>query len=440
MDTPEDYPLGPYAFLFPDMSDAEYAALEQSIREVGQQDLISVWRCQIVDGRHRHRACHAIGVPPKFEYLPDDIDVLQFVVGKNFIRRQLTTSGKAVGACKVYLMLTSKLPAAGEGSFAKLQSPPRLTLKQVAELFGVSPRSVAHAKAILAPDSTAVPALRDAVERGLVSVSDAASIVKAPEDIQTEALEQVTTGKSNTLRGAVRRMDRDTVRREAEPGSVKPLHPPALHQCKVGDLHTFVPAGSVDSIITHPPLNEDSLPLYADLADFAVHALKESGVMAVMVTGRFLPSIMDMLRRPGLLWVMEFDCPFDFPESLRHRSHRLTLSRRPILVYGKKGFQLSGGDDVIRLPSPDGPSIGGGALRGHDSAMALVVARFTQPGQVVCDPFLLGRGGTAVGALDKGCRFIGADPSGPAIEKTKKYLEKAGLGGGLEHGTSPTLF
>ena len=440
MDTPEDYPLGPYAFLFPDMSDAEYATLEQSIREVGQQERISVWRGQIVDGRHRLRACRAIGVTPKFEHLPDDTDVLQFVMWKNFVRRHLTTGDKAVGACKVYLMLTSELPAAGGGSFAKLQNPSRLTLKQIAELFGVSPRSVAHAKAVLAPDSTAVPALRDSVERGLVSVSDAASIVKAPEDLQTEALEQVTTGKSKTLGGAVRRIARDAVPREAGPESVTPLHPPAFHQCKVGDLHTFVPAGSVDSIITHPPLNEDSLALYSDLADFAVHALKESGVMAVMVTGRLLPPIMEVLRRPGLLWVTELDYQFDPPESLRHRSHRLTLSRRPILVYGKQGFQLSGGDDVIRLPSPDGPSIGGGELRGHDFAMVMVVARFTRPGQMVCDPFLLGRGGTAVGALGHGCRFIGADPSGPAIDSTKKFLEQTGLGVGLEHGTSPTLF
>ena len=407
---------------------------------MGLQEPISVWRGQIVDGRHRLRACRETGVPPRFEHLPDDTVVLQFVMWKNFVRRHLTTSDKAVGAYKVYSMLTSELPAAGEGSFAKLQNPTRLTQKRVAELFGVSPRSVAHARAVLAPDSSAVPALRDAVERGLVSVSDAASIVKAPEDIQTEALEQVITGKSNTLGGAVQRIAQDTVQREAGPESVTPFHLPALHQCKVGDLHKFVPAGSVDSIITHPPLTDDGLPLYSDLADFAIHALKESGVMAVMVTGRLLPPIMDVLRRPGLIWVTEFDYQFDLPESMRHRSHRLTLSRRPILVYGKQGFQLSGGDDVIRLSSPDGPSIGGGALRGHDAAMTLVVARFTQPGQVVCDPFLLGRGGTAVGALDNGCRFIGADPSGPAIDSTKKFLEKARLGGGLEHGTSPALF
>ncbi len=40
--------------------------------------------------------------------------------------------------------------------------------------------------------------------------------------------------------------------------------------------------------------------------------------------------------------------------------------------------------------------------------MAMVVQRFTRPGQVVCDPVLLGRAGTALGALRSACTFIGA--------------------------------
>lgn len=61
--------------------------------------------------------------------------------------------------------------------------------------------------------------------------------------------------------------------------------------------------------------------------------------------------------------------------------------------------------------------------------MTLVVDRFVQPRQVVCDPFLLSRGGTALGAPPWGCRFTGADPQQSAIEDTKVILAKAGLAG-----------
>ena len=443
MDTSHDYPVSEFAKIFPAMSDADYAALVQSIGEVGQLESISLWRGEILDGQHRYRACREAGVEPKFEFLPDDTDPLKFVVGKNLARRQLTTGDKAVAAYKSYLAVASEPATPGEGSFANSQHRTQLTQKEAAKLFGVSLRSFAHAKAVLAPDSTAAPELQRAVEQGLVAVSAAAGIVKTPQAVQKEALERVSAGKSKSLAGAVQEIALESVRDEApmpHPGrSITPPHPPVFHPCAVGDLDKHVEEGSVDVIATHPPLYERSLPLYSGLADFALHALKEDGVMAVMVTGHLLPSIMDMLKRPGLHWVCEADVQFDRPEHVRHQLHQLTLYRRPLLVYGKRGFRWSG-SDVIRLPSPDGPSIGGATLWEHDAAMALVVARFTQPGQVVCDPFLLGRGGTAVGALDKGCRFIGADPSGPAIEKTKKYLEKAGLGGGLEHGTSPTLF
>ena len=69
--------------------------------------------------------------------------------------------------------------------------------------------------------------------------------------------------------------------------------------------------------------------------------------------------------------------------------------------------------------------------------MVSLVRRFTQPGQVVCDPFLLGQGGTAIGALDNGCRFIGADPSASAMERTKKIVAQAGYAGDHRYDTLP---
>ncbi len=59
--------------------------------------------------------------------------------------------------------------------------------------------------------------------------------------------------------------------------------------------------------------------------------------------------------------------------------------------------------------------------------MRLIVERFTQPGQVVCDPVMLGRDTVALAALGAGCRFIGADTDQSSIDRVRRWLERAGM-------------
>ena len=440
MDYQEDFPISILARIFPPMDDYEYKSLVTSIREVGQLEPIYVWRGKIVDGQHQLRACREAGVQPRFEILPDDVDPFQFVMAKNHHRRHLNTSQKAVVAYKASSMSLSELYGTQEGEYANLHT--KLTQKQAAKLFGVSLRSVANARVIFGPDSTAAPELQRAVERGIVAVSAAAGIVKAPQGVQKEAIERVVAGKSTTLASAVRRITRDAVRGEAAPGSGQsrtPLQPPVFFQFEMADLMYILPETSVDAIITRPPFNEGDLTPYRHLADFAVQTLKEDGVMAVMVDSLFLPPIMRQFQRPALHWVCEMIILCHWPQRVCNSRHQLTLFHRPLLIYGKSRFSLSG-PNIIRVPSPGDSATDKGPLRGLDAALALVVGRFTRPGQTVCDPFIQGRGGTAFGALSQGCAFIGGDPYEENLVRTRKFLEKAGLGCDHAHGTSPTLF
>ena len=433
MDSMYKYPIGALANLFPDMDGDAFARLVRNIREEGLVEPIAVWRGQVVDGRHRYRACLEAGVEPRFEHLPDDTDPMPFVTARNILRRHLSASQLAV----ITYRLTELPPChAGTDSGCAILHKP-MTQRQAADLFGVSLRSLHHARSVLEADGTAVPELRQAVEVGTVTVSDATRIVKEPPGVQKAALERVLDGSSKTVAGAAKQIAMEAARVESPvsgPGPSK--HQPLFHQCSVAGLHELVEAGSVDAIITHPPLDEEMLPLYSDLAAFAVHALKETGVLVVMVDGLLLPRIMDNLNHHDMTWVCEFDCQFNWPQHVRHPLHRLTLHRRPVLVYAKRGFRFSGGD-VIRLPSP-GDSAGETVLlKGFDAAMALVVERFAHSGQVVCDPFLLGRGGTAFGAITKGCRFIGAAPHRSVIQTTRDILAKAGVTVGGGHSGFP---
>ena len=52
-----------------------------------------------------------------------------------------------------------------------------------------------------------------------------------------------------------------------------------------------------------------------------------------------------------------------------------------------------------------------------------IIERMTEPGQVICDPFV-GGGATAVAAVSLGRYFVGADAEEVEIGKTKKRLMK----------------
>ena len=57
--------------IFPPMTEDEYARLEESIRESGLLEEITLWRGTVIDGFHRLRACLRLGVEPRFFFLPD---------------------------------------------------------------------------------------------------------------------------------------------------------------------------------------------------------------------------------------------------------------------------------------------------------------------------------------------------------------------------------
>ena len=51
------YPLHPAVEIFPGMDQASFANLVEDIRTNGQHEPILLWRGQVIDGRHRLRAC-----------------------------------------------------------------------------------------------------------------------------------------------------------------------------------------------------------------------------------------------------------------------------------------------------------------------------------------------------------------------------------------------
>ena len=122
---------------------------------------------------------------------------------------------------------------------------------------------------------------------------------------------------------------------------------------------------------------------------------------------------------------MEFNLQFGGAQGRSGRPYFVNLHRRPPLVYGKLGFTLNGGDDVLVAPAPGDLPEGQEGWHPVEVGMAMMVDRFARPGQAVCDPFLLGKRATALGARKAGCGFIGADRDEDCIYRTRRFLSES---------------
>ena len=431
MDDRQEYPISDLAIIFPEMPPEDYARLVASIRDQGLLHPITVWRGEVIDGRHRLAACAEAGVEPEYEFLDEADDPLQHILGRNLLRRHLDESQRAVVAHRLSSRSGPGRPRTGSENCANLRS---FSQSEAAGLLGVSRRLVSHASRVMSQGSQAVAELRQAVDRGQVRVSDAARAVDQSPEVQEMAVELVAGGESRTLRGAVRRIQQEILQREEaaarDDNLTRPLdQATTLHIAPVSGLRRLVAPDSVDAIITQPPHKEEVLPLFSDLAALAAHALKSTGVMVVVGSGMLLPQMLEHLNHPEMRWIGEGDLLFRGPAVRSGPPHWVNLHRRPLLVYGKPGFRPNEMDDLIEAPVPDG--IHGGRDR-NEAAMGLIVERFARPGQVVCDPVMLDRSGLALAARKLGCVFIGADKTPSCVERVWKRLadvEATGLRG-----------
>ena len=422
------YPISRLALLYTQIPPPEFQALVESIREGGLRRPITLWRGQIIDGRHRYEACLQAGVEPHFVELPADADAFQYVLDENSARRHMSDSQRAVAAHRTREEAASGWAGLGlaDGERANL---PSLTLQQAADLFHVSRRLVVHAGRIFGKDSQAVPELRQAADQGAIAVSDASLVVDQPPEVQLRALAMVENGTSKTVSRAAKvalTEARDPLIDEG-PRTVLPEQPAGsvtLHCSPLGDLHRLVGRESVHAIVTNPPTSKGSLATLPDLAAFAAHTLKPGGAMVMLASAEHLPEVLENLHHPELLWVCELDLVFDQPWARLRGKHRLELTRRPLLVFGKAGFRISGSNDLVRVPRADEAPT---QARQLIAGMTLVVERFTQHGQVVCDPVTMGRDTVAFAALGAGRRFIGAGEDQAGMDRLRHRLEGAGI-------------
>jgi ParB-like chromosome segregation protein Spo0J len=213
--------------IFPEMSEADFAALKDDIKEHGQRDPVIVFQNQILDGRHRYRACRELGIEAKTEEFVGD-DPVAYVVSKNLKRRHLDTSQRALVAARLANLRDGQradyaLQSAGEspnGAGSSIELPAPLAQDAAAELFNVGVASVKRASAVL---KNGVPELTTALDRGDLSVAAAAEVAKLPAEEQRKLVQEGTKAlkrKAATIRKHKKRRSPNSLHskpRAAEP-------------------------------------------------------------------------------------------------------------------------------------------------------------------------------------------------------------------------------
>ena len=439
-DNPKEYPypIDPLDESFPPLSPAQHAAVVVRITHHRFRPAVIVWRGRIIFGVALLKAYEEAGVEPLFEQLADDADPTEALAAAAipFLKMDSNARGKAAWMASEWS--TRGRPRDEDQNSANLQNKTRAAM---AQRFGVSVRLVNYFAEVLSENSKALPALQQAVRDWRIKGTDAARVISQPAEVQERAVELVMSKEVRTVSQAVKRVEREmTEAADAEALAnmlAKPMDETmTLHVAQVADMLRLIPANTIDAIITHPPHAEDKLFMYSDLAALAAHALKPSGFMAVLGNGMLLPWMLAHLEHESLRWIMEQDVLSQGPPDRSGRPYFLDLRRKPLLIYGKSAFRPAGVDDLITVPPPEELPTG---LDRNETAMDLIVRKWCRPGQTICDPMMLDRAGTALGARKQGCTFIGATEHQSCRDRIRKRMMEAEVdGGGQSETGSPS--
>jgi hypothetical protein len=159
-----DFPVHPAANVIPKMSEEEYANLKQDIATNGQCEDIVVWEGQLLDGRHRLRACQELGIEPKYFELCENVDPWTYAISRNLHRRHLTTGQRSMIAAQLATLKN------GSNQHNKEGGPNGISIDKAAKTMSVSAKSVKRPRTIAAKAPAEVTA---AVESGKLTLGAA---------------------------------------------------------------------------------------------------------------------------------------------------------------------------------------------------------------------------------------------------------------------------
>lgn len=226
--------------------------------------------------------------------------------------------------------------------------------------------------------------------------------------------------KNNKALEKLKKANERLERKQYELTAEMPADTYKLFQADIQDGLADIANNSIDFIITDPPYPKEYISLYGVLSQVAARVLKEGGSLVCMCGQSYLPDVItELTKHLNYHWCMCYLTPGQTPQLWQKRTNTFW---KPLiwLVKGEyKGDWI--GNDVMESPANDkrfhewGQSIGG---------MLDIVKRFTDPNQIILDPFV-GGGTTGVTAVISGRKFIGSDIEESNLITTENRIKEA---------------
>jgi hypothetical protein len=189
--------------LLPSLTRDEYVALEDSLKQQGCHDRLTIWKGHniILDGHNRYEICKKNNI--QFDTneieIPDRTAARIWMIENQVQRRSLNESQRAHAGSRLRkLDATQAKERRGTRTDLGLnldQSKTGRSAEKAAKIMGISHQTVSYAKRVAAKG---VPELVDMVKRGDIKVSPAAKVADLPESEQ----EAIVKGGPKSIRNA----------------------------------------------------------------------------------------------------------------------------------------------------------------------------------------------------------------------------------------------
>ena len=401
--------------VMPSLSAEEYAELKADIEQRGVMGPIEFDELgNVLDGYHRLQICKELGIkdyPKVIRAGMSESEKLTHARKLNIARRHLTSEQKR-GLIQ-----------------AQLKETPEKSNVQIAKSLGVTDKTVAAQREKLEATSE-IPKLdktvgADGKERPRQVTRKPVSVFNPTKKEEKalsnpEVIEKMQEDGTSALVAKQKVLSEAKAERKSyELADEMPDDVCRLFVADIRDVLKELEDESVDFIVTDPPYPREYLPLYSDLSRLAARVLKPGGSLIAMIGQSYMPEVVTRLsENMSYYWILPYLTPGGGSPLLYQK--RVNTFWKPVLWYVKGEYKGDYIGDILKSPESDkrfhewGQSIGG---------MADIIERFTNPGDLILDPFL-GGGTTGAAAVSMGRKFIGTDIKPLNIDISLKRIKE----------------
>jgi site-specific DNA-methyltransferase (adenine-specific) len=392
----EPMTLHPISSLYPEMSRDEFAGLVRDIEDHGVIQPILTHENQIVDGRHRYRACEELEIECPAEEWDGVGSLIDLITSLNTHRRSLTKSQLAAIAYEA-------IP------FYQVEAKRRQGARSDLQLLDKNTRKLTEADAGRARDM--------AGKAFNVSGSLVARTGALPRDV----FQAVKRGELTTSQAQRQIRDRAQIERRASTSRLQQQLPDQDMRLFLGDFREQlkeIESGSVDLVLTDPPYPQEYRHLWGDLGVEAKRILKPGGFLVAFSGQNNFPETLGLLCESlDYFWLGAIK---NRQAAAQRFETQVMNMFKPILIFNKppRAKRSAWFRDLVEGSGED--------KRYHqwgqdEQSAATILEAFSEPGDLVVDPFLGGGTNGAVCSVMKR-RFVGCEIDEETFEIATKRI------------------